>query len=67
MSFSAGPANCVGRPLALIEMRMTLAFLLQAYNFRFPDGYNEKQWVDGLGDWLVTTRGELPVVLEMRQ
>lgn len=66
MSFSAGPANCVGKPLALIEMRLTLAFLLQTFNFRFADGYDSKKWVDGLGDWLVTTRGALPVVVEMR-
>ncbi|TFY64573.1 hypothetical protein EVJ58_g2549 [Rhodofomes roseus] len=66
LSFSAGPANCVGKPLALIEMRMTLASLLQAFEVRYADGYDSRKWVDGLGDFLVTTRGELPVVLKLR-
>lgn len=66
LSFSAGPANCVGKPLALIEMRIALAALLHAFDMRFAEGYDSRMWVDGLGDWLVTTRGALPVVLERR-
>ncbi|KAI0727060.1 cytochrome P450, partial [Fomitopsis betulina] len=62
LAFSAGPANCVGKPLALIEMRMALAALLQAFNIRYADGYDSKTWVDGLEDWLVTTRKALPVI-----
>jgi cytochrome P450 len=36
--FSAGPRNCVGRPLALMEMRVCLVKLLQRFTFeRVPD------------------------------
>lgn len=65
LAFSAGPANCVGKPLALMEVRMALAALLQAFDMRYADSYDSKTWVDSLGDWLVTTRGALPVVLEL--
>ena len=66
LAFSAGPANCVGKPLALIEMRMVLAALLQVFDIRYPDNYDSTAWVDGLGDWLVTTRVDLPAVLKLR-
>ena len=36
MPFSAGPRNCVGRPLALLEMRVVICKLLQHYSFELP-------------------------------
>ena len=66
LAFSAGPANCVGKPLALIVMRMALAALLQAFDMQFAEDYDSRMWMDGLGDWLVTTRGALPILLEQR-
>lgn len=33
--FSFGPANCVGRSLALLEMRMVVAALMQRFEMRF--------------------------------
>lgn len=34
--FSAGPRNCVGRALALMEMRVVLVKLLQRFSFEVP-------------------------------
>ncbi|KAF2228523.1 putative cytochrome P450 [Viridothelium virens] len=36
--FSAGPYNCIGRPLALLNLRTTVAKLLNRYDVCFADG-----------------------------
>lgn len=36
LPFSLGPRNCVGRPLALMEMRVALVKLLQRFSFELP-------------------------------
>ncbi|KAH8424894.1 uncharacterized protein LDX57_002639 [Aspergillus melleus] len=35
--FSIGPYSCVGKNLAMMEMRMLLACLVCSFSFRFPD------------------------------
>ncbi|KAJ0423676.1 cytochrome P450 [Aspergillus carlsbadensis] len=49
--FLMGLYSCVGKPLALLEMRMCLASLVSAYSFRFPDAaaqqYAMKDLFDG--------------------
>lgn len=66
LAFSAGPANCVGKPLGLLEMRVALASLVQAFDFSFADGWDSDEWEEGLKDHLVLTRGELPLRLMRR-
>lgn len=36
--FSLGPRNCVGRALALMEMRVVLVKLIQRFRFEEPQG-----------------------------
>ncbi|KAJ7097746.1 cytochrome P450 [Mycena belliarum] len=64
--FSMGPANCVGRSLAMLEMRMVVAFVMQGYEMRFADGYDEGRWEAELKDYFVMQKGSLPVVLTRR-
>ncbi|CCM05078.1 uncharacterized protein FIBRA_07285 [Fibroporia radiculosa] len=64
--FSMGPANCVGRPLALIEIRMVLAYMLQTFDIRFVSGFEPRVYEEQLQDLLVTRRGALPVTLTLR-
>ncbi|CCM04655.1 uncharacterized protein FIBRA_06839 [Fibroporia radiculosa] len=64
--FSMGPANCVGRPLALIEMRMVIAYILHAFELRFANGYDPASYEKHLQDLFVTHRGPLPVTLIAR-
>ena len=64
--FSYGPENCAGRNLALVEMRMVVALLIQRFEFRFAEGYDPRKWEEEIEDWMVTKLGELPVVLTCR-
>ncbi|KAH8108260.1 high nitrogen upregulated cytochrome P450 monooxygenase 2 [Phellopilus nigrolimitatus] len=54
--FSYGPENCAGRSLALTELRMVAALIIQ--RFEILGGK--------VGDWFNMKTGKLPVVLESR-
>ncbi|GJE99305.1 cytochrome P450 [Phanerochaete sordida] len=64
--FSFGPSNCVGKALALQEMRMVLCHLVRRLRFRFADGYDPAQYERDLEDRFVASVGRLPVVVEAR-
>jgi cytochrome P450 len=64
--FSYGPANCVGKNLALLEMRMLICHFMQKLEVRFVEGWNRQKWLDGLEDVFVSRTGELPVLLRRR-
>ncbi|PCH42796.1 cytochrome P450 [Wolfiporia cocos MD-104 SS10] len=64
--FSTGPANCVGRPVALLALRIVLAYLVQRFEMRLADGYDPKRWGDELRDFFAFQKGALPVVLTPR-
>lgn len=66
IAFSSGPANCAGKNLAMLEMRMVVSLLIQRFEMRLEDGYDEKQWEEDLRDWFVMNVGRLPVVLTYR-
>ena len=65
--FSAGPANCVGKNLALLEMRMVVSAILQRFDLKFAEDYDAKQWEEDMRDYFVIKVGELPVVLTARE
>ncbi|KAH8118549.1 cytochrome P450 [Phellopilus nigrolimitatus] len=64
--FSYGPVNCAGRNLALVEMRMVVALLIQRFEMRLEDGYDPRDWDKALEDRFVMKIGKLPVVLKAR-
>jgi cytochrome P450 len=64
--FSTGPANCVGRNLAMLEMRMVLAHMVRKFEISFVEGYNPARWEAGLRDHFVFDKGSLPVVISAR-
>lgn len=66
MPFSVGPNNCVGKNLALLEMRMLICYVMQRLEMRFVDGWDQRQWLEELDDAFVTRMGKLPVVLQRR-
>jgi cytochrome P450 len=59
----SGPGNCVGRSLALHEMRTVLAALVRRFDFQFAPGFQPEAWTAQLKDFYILTRGHLPVVL----
>jgi len=65
--FSYGPANCVGKFLALQEIRTLVCHTMQRLEMRFVDGYDTKRWFDEMEDFLVVRQGSLPVVITTRK
>lgn len=65
--FSFGPSNCVGKNLALLEMRMVICAFMQKFEMRFPDGWDRNCWKENLEDLFVTGMGKLPVTLNLRE
>jgi cytochrome P450 len=60
--FSFGPAACVGKTLALQEMRATVCTLLTKFQMHFEEGYQVASWENDMCDYFVITKGRLPVV-----
>ncbi|KAI0706787.1 cytochrome P450 [Cerioporus squamosus] len=54
--FSYGPANCGGRNLARLELKMVIIALMRELDFDFADGFAAQEWPDTILDYLVTFR-----------
>ncbi|KAJ6478055.1 high nitrogen upregulated cytochrome P450 monooxygenase 2, partial [Mycena vitilis] len=69
MPFSLGPANCVGRNIAMREMRLVLAQLVYKYEIKAAEKDPrefERQWLGGLMDHQILLKGPLRVTLTPR-
>ncbi|KAG7094238.1 hypothetical protein E1B28_007843 [Marasmius oreades] len=68
LAFSTGPMNCVGKSLALLELRVVLATMVQCYDMEFDreGNWKDEQWLEDLQDYFVLKKGKLPVVLKRR-
>lgn len=68
--FSYGPANCIGKNLALLEMRAVISAIIRHFDLKFGhDGekeYDPENWHKDTEDWFVITTGKLPVILTSR-
>lgn len=64
--FSSGPANCVGKTLALHELRYVVASLVRTFDMTFQGGYDHRKWENGLHDNFTLSRPSLPVKLALR-
>ncbi|KAI0659811.1 high nitrogen upregulated cytochrome P450 monooxygenase 2 [Cubamyces menziesii] len=64
--FSHGPANCVGKQLAMQEMRTVVCALLQKFDMWAREGWDVREYDRGFNDYFITTRPEVPVVLSVR-
>jgi cytochrome P450 len=62
--FSYGPASCVGKNLALLEMRAVICYVVQKFGFKVKEGFRIDAWEDGIGDFFVVKSPALPVVVE---
>ncbi|KAM5537036.1 hypothetical protein V8D89_009365 [Ganoderma adspersum] len=66
MPFSVGPMNCVGKTLAMQEMRTVLCAFLQRFRIKAEEGWDERTYEGNYRDYLTAQRPELPIILEVR-
>ncbi|RDX42087.1 cytochrome P450 [Lentinus brumalis] len=66
LPFSHGPMNCVGKTLAMQEMRMVVCALLQRFRIRAQEGWDRGSFEREYRDYFTSTRPEVPVLLEVR-
>ena len=64
--FAQGPWNCVGKGLAMQEMRTVVCALIQAFDFQLREGWDPKEYERGMRCFLSTGRPTLPVTLRRR-
>lgn len=69
--FSFGPASCVGKNLALIELRAVTCALVQRFEFEFEnagkEGFRPTEWEEAIEDYLVASRPPLMAKVEARK
>jgi cytochrome P450 len=65
--FSFGPAGCVGKNLAQLELRAVTCNLVKRFDFRVEEGFKLESWEEGITDCFVVSRPPLPVVLHVRE
>ena len=64
--FSMGPANCVGKNLAWMEMRMVITLMASRFDLDFEPGYNPLQWYNDICDYFIMVKGPLPTRISVR-
>lgn len=67
LAFSTGPMACVGKGLALQEMRMVIAVLLDRFEPSLAKGEDGKKLLEESKDWFTIGIGALEVVFEERK
>ncbi|KAG6842095.1 hypothetical protein C0991_002749 [Blastosporella zonata] len=64
--FSYGPADCIGKRLAMQEIRVVTCAILQRFNIEFAPGYDRRSWEDDMRDFFVIRKPKLPIVFTLR-
>ena len=71
MPFSQGPMVCVGKNVAMMEIRAALCAMLQRFEFnevKDGEGYDDvEKWESRITEVYITLRGPLRVVLSDRR
>ncbi|KAL4778237.1 Tryprostatin B 6-hydroxylase [Aspergillus varians] len=64
--FSAGPYSCIGKPLALMNIRTTVARLIMTFDIGFPAGEDGARLMDHAKDHFSLGIERMPIVLTRR-
>ena len=64
--FSFGPSNCVGKQLAMQEMRIVICHLLQKLDMRLPEDWDSKEYERQYQEVFGAVVGELPILVRAR-
>jgi len=59
--FGYGVHSCVGKPLALNELRLVVANVVREFDLEFGDGFSQEKFVDEWKDYMVLSLGPLPM------
>ncbi|KAF5362880.1 hypothetical protein D9758_007046 [Tetrapyrgos nigripes] len=65
--FSMGPANCVGKQLAMAELRYVIALLAARFEMKFMEGWDVSTWEENLKDRFVLAKGKLMLEIGLRK
>lgn len=65
--FSLGPMGCIGKPLALMELRIVMAKLLLTFDVSYAPGESGKDMVDQSRDHFTIETGPLNLVFTPRK
>jgi len=65
--YCGGPTNCVGKNLALYELRTTICSVLQRFEVKSAPAFDASRWNDDLRDHSIYVKGELPTRIELRK
>lgn len=57
--FGYGVHSCVGKQLALNEMRLAIATVVNEFDLVFGESYDEMKWMDEVNDYTILKVGEL--------
>ena len=61
-----GPYACIGRPLALMEMRLVIADVVSRFDFEFPEGKDGSEFVKQTKDHFVWREADLDICFRAR-
>jgi tryprostatin B 6-hydroxylase len=66
--FSLGPFNCIGRPFAITNVRLTIATIVMRYNLSFAPGATDPiaDFEDGMHEHFSLQPGPLFLRMERR-
>ena len=64
--FSFGPANCAGKGLAMLEMRMVVCAMIQKLDIHLARDFDVATYEDSVLDYFILSRPPLPVVVRRR-
>ncbi len=62
----AGPYACVGKRLAMLELRRVVAEILWRYDLTLAPGQTKEAFLDGKQDTFTTVSAALPIVFTKR-
>ena len=65
--FSYGQANCVGKNLALLEMRTLLCWVLLRFRISKAPGMNYEEWEGKILDWFVVHQDPMLIQITPRE
>ncbi|KAK4235800.1 hypothetical protein C8A03DRAFT_17500, partial [Achaetomium macrosporum] len=61
-----GPYGCVGKRLAMLEMRWVVAEILSRYDLEIAPGQTREMFLGGKQDTFTTVSAPLPVIFRER-